>query len=174
MKSFRTVFLFICICCAAASQGQNIQVHPQPRDLASALQSVSVVLNRIDSPLSVLAIRFDSEQISTTMHTRRLQLRELATSWASAIVVSNGREFPSASDLFTIYTEMLDIQSYSTDLTRDDKFKGETASLAQDGVIVIRGQAELVPVLETLKYAVADRIDVEEATCRKSSRVAKH
>ena len=174
MKSFTTIFLFICICCAAASQGQNTQIHPQPPDLATALQSVSVVLNRIDSPLSALAIRFDSEQVSTTMHTRRLQIRELATSWASIITVSNGKELPSASDLFTIYTEMLNIQSYSSDLTREGRFNSDTANLARDATLVIRGQTELLPIVETLQYAVSDRIDAEEAACQKRSKAKKH
>jgi hypothetical protein len=174
MKKLIVVLVSICVIGVADAQTPITHVHPTPSDLASALQSVSVVLNRIDSPLSVLADKFDSEQISASMHANRIQIRELANRWASIITISDGKELPSASDLFTIYIEMDSIQSYSSDLTSADRFTVDTATLARNATIVIRGQTELVPVLETLKLAVADRIDVEEATCLKPSSIVKH
>ena len=65
---------------------------------------------------------------------------------------------------------MLQVQSECTDLTREDRFKGEAMNLARDAVVVIRGQTELMPVLETLRYAVAERIDVDEASCLEASK----
>jgi hypothetical protein len=174
MKKLVTVFVVVCLSAFAEAQQQNNDVHPQAADIVSALQSVSVVINRIDPPLSTLANYFDSAQVSTAMHARRLQIREIASKWASIIDVSNGKELPSASDLFTIYTEMLNMQSYSSDLTREDRFNSNTASLAKDATLVIRGQTELLPIVETLQYAVSDRIDAEEAACQKRSKVKKH
>jgi hypothetical protein len=151
---------------AGAQQAED-KAHPRPSDIVSAFQSISVVINKIDRPLSVLSTQFDSPEISEAMRKRRVNLRGLASKWAGIIDLSKGKEIPSASDLFTIYTEMLDIQSFSAELTRDDRFTGNAAHLASDATIVIRGETELLPVLETLKYAVADRIDYEEAACLK-------
>jgi hypothetical protein len=172
MKSFLVLWI-LCIAGTAGAQQPKDQIHPHPSDVMNAFQSISVVLGQIDSPLSVLASHFDSEQIATSMLQNRTQIRELTSKWASIINVSNGRVLPGASDLFTIYTEMLDIQSYSNDLTREDRLNGDAATFAQNAVVIIRGQTELLPVIETLKYAVADKIDAEEAACLKKTGAKK-
>ena len=142
-----------------------MQIHPTASDLADAMRSISVVITQIDPPLTALANQFNSDQTSTAMHVRRMHVRELAVQWASIITISEGREVPLASDLFTIYSEMLNLQSYSSSLTRMDRL-GQQTSLLEDATKVTRGQTELLNSVETLMYAVADQIDSQEKNCR--------
>jgi hypothetical protein len=82
------------------------------------------------------------------------------------MTVSNGKGLPVASDLFTIYTEMLDLQSYIESVTKDEeRISKQPRNVVDAAIVLIRAQTELLPVFETLRYAAADRIGAEEARC---------
>ena len=151
-------------------QRTDVPIHPKPDDMVGVLQTISVVLGKIDKPLCALANRFDSKEISDGLHDRLDSIRKLSTQWASIISVTSGKEAPSASDLFTIYTAMLDFQDFGTRVTREDRLTGTNADLIKEAVNVIQGQTELLKSVATLQYAVADKIELEESLCHKAQR----
>lgn len=157
----------------ANAQSPAIQVHPKATDLAIALQTIDVVFTRIEKPLTTLSADFDGPTISAGMQARLDGVRDLSRKWSAIITVSSGKEMPTASDLFFIYTEALDIQSYGSALTSEDRLRGKASGIAQAAVNVVHGNTELASVSETLRYAVADRIDAQEAKCRKGSSAPK-
>ena len=73
---------------------------------------------------------------------------------------------PIASDLFFIYTQVNDIQSYISSVTSEERLRGQSSSILNAATTVLRAGTELLPIGQTLQYAVADRIDAQEADCR--------
>jgi hypothetical protein len=148
----------------ASGRAQNPD-HPSPPVLARAFETVDVVLARIADPL--ISVSSALSQGDTGKNQRKLDdsVQSMAHQWAAIVTVSNGKELPVASDLFFIYTEMLDLQSYMESVTQEERIREQPRSVLDAAVVLIKAQTELLPVIETLRYAAADRIDAEEARC---------
>jgi hypothetical protein len=105
------------------------------------------------------------------MQARLVQVRDLVRQWKVIIDASRGAEIPSASDLFTIYTEVLNIEESSASTLQTNKLNDRSSvELITAATAVTRAQTKLLPLIETLQYAVADRIESEEARCAKNLR----
>ena len=87
-------------------------MHPKAADLAAALQTIDVVFTRIEKPLTTLSADRDGATLSAGLQARLDGVRDVSRKWSAIITVSSGKEMPIASDLFFIYTEGLDIESY--------------------------------------------------------------
>jgi hypothetical protein len=79
--------------------------------------------------------------------------------------VPSGREMPAASDLFLMYTEMLDLGSYIDSVTSEERIRDQPRSVLDAATSLVRANTELLPAIGTLRYAATDRIDAEEARC---------
>jgi hypothetical protein len=147
----------------APSEAQN--VHPSPSDLARAFETIDVVLARIADPLNSVSSALSQADAGKNRQRLNDSVQGVVHRWAAIVTVSNGRELPVASDLFFIYTEMLDLQSYIDSVTNDKRMPEQPRDIMVAATALVRANGELLPVIETLRYAAADRIDAEEARC---------
>jgi hypothetical protein len=168
----------LCLSLGAAigvsAQSPEIRIHPNTADLAGALETVDVVLTRIEAPLTALSSDAYGEPVAGAWHERLKANRKLSRQWAGLLTVSSGKEMPSASDLFTIYIEVTDMQSYMSSLTNDEKLRGKDLNLIQAATAVIRAETELIPTTQTIEFAVGDRIDAQQAACSPRQPAPKH
>jgi hypothetical protein len=150
---------------SAAARGQAQNVHPSPQELARAFETLDIVLARIADPL--LSVSSALLQADAGRNRQRLNdgLRGTAHQWPAIITVSNGKELPAASDLFFVYTEMSDLESYIDSITNLERIREQPRSVVDAATALIKAHTELLPATETLRYAAADRIDAQEARC---------
>jgi hypothetical protein len=155
---------------SAAQRGQaqnsGIAVHPSPPDLARAFETIDIVLARIAEPLNSVSSALSHFDASKNRRELDESLQSLTHRWAAIMTVSNGKELPAASDLFFVYTEMLDLESYIDSVTNGERIYEQPRDIVVAATASVRAKTELLPVVETLRYAAADRIDAEEARCR--------
>jgi hypothetical protein len=71
-----------------------------------------------------------------------------------------------------VHGEIVDVRSHMADLAANGSGAND-ATLVKKATLVIRAETELVPVIETVRYAVADRIDQQEAICSERTQAPK-
>lgn len=148
----------------ASGQAQN--VHPSPSDLTRAFENIDIVLARIADPLNTVSSALPEADAGINQQQTDDSLQSLSRRWAAIMTVSNGKELPVASDLFTIYTEVLDLGSYIDAVTSDKRIPNQPPNVVIAATALLKANTELLSVIQTLRYAAADRIDAEEARCR--------
>src|SRR5439155_11134579 len=130
----------------ARAQNPSIAVHPKPADFAKALEAVDVILTMIDEPFAVLSSKFDRQAGSARRWQMIGSVRDLSRRWAALITVSDGKQMPIASDLFFIYTQVNDIQSYISSVTSEERLRGQSSSILNAATTVLRAGTELLPI----------------------------
>lgn len=169
MRKLMTLGISISMAIALGARAQNpsskVHVHPTPSDLSNALATIDVVFSRIADPLYSVSPVLLQADAAEGQQTLLRGVQGVAHQWAGILTVSNGREMPHASDLFFVYTEVLDIDSYIDSVATEDRLRNKPANVIKAATALVNARTELVPAIETVKYGVADRIDAEEAQC---------
>ncbi len=72
---------------------------------------------------------------------------------------------PTASTLFLIYTETLNLQGFASTMTNENRLQSQRKDIIDSAVAVIRAETELVLPMQIIESATSDRIDLQEANC---------
>lgn len=151
----RVLILMGIVSAAPRSQAQNsgIAVHPSPSDLARAFENIDIVLARIADPLVSVSSALSQADSGKNQREMDDSLQSLSPRWAALVTVSNGKELPAASDLFFMYTEMLDLGSYIDSVANDKRILEQPRAVVNAATALVRAHTELLPAIETLRYA---------------------
>jgi len=111
MKYFPILLLFTFSICALAQEFLPVpfKAHPEPEDVMTILKDISITLNNIEEPATQLAASQWSFAHAQGLHQRIESLKSVANTWA--VIMEKGHEMPAASDLFTIYSQFIDVQA---------------------------------------------------------------
>lgn len=139
-------------------------VHPSASDIATALNGLDVALAKINVSIATLPSDPNSPE-TKGFHDLSARTGEVAKKWAAIITVSEGSEIPTAGDLFFLYTQALNAQSFAAEYTREDHLQGLTRKQIDAVTDAVRAETDLLHITQTLEYAVSDRIDAEEKRC---------
>jgi hypothetical protein len=169
IRKLVVVWVF-CLWCAlgiearacASAQDLATAVHPAPPDLAKALETLDVVLAKVHDPLFTVTSALSNADAANAQQRLLHGVQEVSHRWAAILIVSDGHEYPKTSDLFFIYTEILDLKGSIDLAATDPRMDSEPQNVVRAVTTMIRSETDLLHVAETLRYAVADRIDVEE------------
>lgn len=155
-------------------QSAQVSVHPTVEQTAAVLHTISAIVGQNQENARSLSLHFDGPQIASGLEEQTKALIDISNKWGSIITVSQGKQMPLASDMFTLYTSLSDFLAYSESVTREDRFRGGDTSLANQAVSLVRAQSQLMAARETLRYALADQIDRQEHPCATATARKRH
>ncbi len=148
---------------AQSMQSTLDAVHPSPKEVANALNSIDLNFGKYVTDVQQLSSRSGNAAGFLEMTG---QTKDVARKWSATTTVSEGRELPNASDLFFILLQLQDSSAFIDALTREPK--GWSREQLNAGTDAIHAQTDLLQAEITLRYAVAARIEAEEAACSKN------
>lgn len=169
-----TITILLLLIFSDYAPSQSAELHPSASSLATALEHIDVVLNRIKEPLATVAPLLLNKESAAGQRQLLSGTQDVVHQWSAILTVSNGKESPSASDLFFIYVQLNNLGTHIALIGDEERLRGQPKNVVDAATALIRAQTELLPTIQILETAVADRIDLEEAHCSENTRSQTH